>query len=872
MTSISHIRNLLLTTDEASRATVLVLPSSRVVARLSLNFHVRASALSPCGLFAAFVGEKTEVWKLPEGTVPQFGAWNRVASFASSARTITWSPDSKRIAVGGTAVVTVYTLSTRQQGVHVKPLILHGHREAVISIHFVGLRGLLTLSHDGILFCWRLRYNDAEKNYGKSKYAYADEPGHNPKRKYYEVPVSAKLISRHYVKQGGARSARCSSICSPFLVVGMSNGVFALYELPDDMVSESEALDIGLFEIGEIRKRKRRAEKATKDDRRVAPALSNAMEREGQQVDEKIPVMPFTELSLLHSLSASAGAIKHITFNSIGDWIALSSSGGQILVWDWRAETHVLKQQAHLLSATSVAFSPDGRVVATGSKEGRIKLWSVATGFCAATFSEHQSSVSAIRFASNDVIVSASFDGTVRAFDIRRYRNFRVMVGPPPIRQFGCVAVDAAGELVAAGCVDSFEIVVWSIRTGQVVELLNGHQGPVRGLSFRPRRGTLASSSWDRTVRLWDMYERKGSCEILEHSKEVLDVIFRPDGKEFAACTASGEIVLWDAEKGAVVGTIDGARDAAPGRLRDSRTVAPQKGHFQTLSYSADGRFLFAGAASKYVCLYNLPEGSNPTLVSRVAVTQNQNFDGLLDRLNSKNLTVSGHAITTLDDDDEAAEEYADQKIANGRSLPGADAEEKLRRKRLMKAEVFCVNTCATGRLWAAVSSEGVLVYGEGEDDEQGGFLFDPRNLEIDITPKAIWKAASHGNHVTALSAALRLNDQDCLNFVVERVPLENVHLVIAAVPILFFSRLVYLFAWRLDNTPHLEFNLMWAKKLMIAQGAKAHNVASDPSTVNAALRALNRACLEHSRRIMPIADNNQHMLNYLKTVSAQGD
>lgn len=883
LTSITFANNRLLVTDEQSRAFVFTPPFIQPYARLSLRSNVLTAAISPCGKMAAFAGDKLEVWAVPSYPLPTFAAWSKIAEFASgltSTACVAWSSDSRRISIGhSTGTVTMYTIDTglRRPGVHVKPLVLHGHRTALVSMHFVGSNGFVTVSSDGILFCWRLRYNDDAESYAPEEYPFLkDDQTRNPRRRQFIVPVSGTLVSRHFVKQGGAKRVCSCDVTDPLLVVGLSNGIFALYELPDEMTREDKALDEGLFELNEINAKKKAREReeaerySTRRKRRARGA--NAMESDQQsdedtdESDEETPRdIGFADITLLHTLSATGGAITRISFNSTGSWIAMASTqGGQIVIWDWRAESHVLKQQAHSLSTDTAAFSPDGRAIATGSKDGRVKLWGVHTGFCVATFTNHEGPVSAVTFAANDVIVSASYDGTVRAFDIRRYRNFRIMVGPPPRRQFGCVAVDGAGELVAAGCIDTFEIIVWSLRTGQVVELLNGHQGPVSGIAFRPHRGTLASSSWDRSIRLWDMYERKGSCEVLEHSKEVLDVCFRPDGKELGGCTTGGEIVLWDPESGNVTGTIDGARDAAAGRRRESRTVAPEKGHFQSICYSADGRFIIAGAASKNLCFFHVAEGSRPSMVRKICVTENQNFDGLLDRLNTKNLTDSGHVMQEINDEDEGADDYDLSRHAKHKSLPGATSEAELQRKKLVQAEVRCVHACATGRLWSAVTAEGVLVYGNAGNDEYGEAFFDPTHLDVDVTPKEARKAADEKDFTMALMIALRLNERDCLNYVVEKVNVDRITLVVSEMPTVYFSRLVTLFAWRLDQTPHLEFNLRWAKSLLLVHGERARNGDSNVANVNSALRALNRACVAHSRRLTPIADRNEYMLSYL--------
>lgn len=877
--------------DELGRAALVALPSGRVVARVSLRLGgaVVDARLSLCGRYAAFASEgAVQVWGVPVGGVPEYAAFEEVvklkAGGAAGKGCLDWSKCGRFLAVGGRdGICFVFTIRRREGAKgRVKPCVLYGHRDALTRVLFCGERGLLTISRDGVLFCWRLRFNERG---GDGVVVEGGDGGSSDEDDVFEgdvgvdntrvVPVEAKLASRHFVKAGNGKRVRSAAVHEGLLTVGMSNGVFALYQLPEVMaVGEDQGFDRGLFELGDRSKVARKGRENEAKRRRAAAAKEGKDVEEEDTGSERRPRMGFTDLDVLHTLSVSSGALTDIEFSPTGAWLALASAhAGQITVWEWRSETHILKQQAHLLSATTLAFSPDGRAIATGSRDGRVKLWNVSNGFCAATFSDHKAAVTSIAFAAKDVIVSASLDGTVRAFDIRRYRNFRVLVGPPPHRQFGAVAVDAAGELVAAGCVDTFEIVVWSLRTGNVVELLAGHKGPVSSIAFRPHRGTLASGSWDRTVRMWDMYERKGSCEVLEHSKEVLGVCFRPDGKELATATMSGEILLWDAEQGIVSGSIDGARDAAAGRTRNSRTAAQQRGHFQSVSYSADGRFLLAGAASKHVCVYNVSDGTAPSLVDRYAVTDNKNFDGLLDELNSGELTSGGYAPEVIDDDDEGDEAYGEAKIAAGRSLPGAESELKTKRKKMVQAEVKCVQFCPTGRVWGAVTTEGVLVYAEASASGIGGsdadaVAFDPTDLDLDVTPDVALTAARNGEYETALLVAMRLNERPVMSSVLESVPVAEVGLVLTRLSAVYFTRLMLLLAWRLDNGPHLAFDLEWAQRALVIHGARSHAASTDPGAVNTALRALHRAVSAHSKRLAPLSTRNSDSLQYLLSLS----
>ncbi len=900
--------NSILAVNSFARATLLMqngtLRSNLAVPLMGLT----AACVSPCGKHAAFSNAtETSIWRIPEDPVPGYADFDCLQTFRAGATcnsAMAWSSDSKRLAIAGRdGTCRVFTL--RRAGEERRkliPLVLHGHREPIIVVRFCGKRGFVTISRDGAMFCWRLRFNDVPKKSetgstkptedeksggeefeGSEKSEELDpesdlesgddesdeedqefEDATNPgemKRGWF-LPVEAFLFSRHFVKKGGARRIRSGDISSNMVVVGMSNGVFALFKLPAEMAEgENEDLDRGFFELRQD----------VIDTRKEQKKRAREMDPELMVQKPRMPSSGFTELELVHELSVSAGALTDIVFNDSGEWIALASShSGQVIVWEWRSETHILKQQSHTLTSTASAFSADGRALASGSLDGRIKLWGVSSGFCAATFADHTAAVTGIAFAGKDVVVSSSLDGTVRAFDIRRYRNFRVLVAPPPQRQFGCVAVDLSGDLIAAGCIDTFEVFVWSLRTGNVVEVLAGHKGPVSSLAFRPRRGTLATASWDRTVRLWDMYEKKGSCEVLEHSKEVLSVAFRPDGEEFASCTLSGEITLWNAETGTITGTIDGGRDAAPGRSRASRTVAPKRGHFQSLSYSADGRLLLCGAASKYVCVYIVADGISPSLVDKHAVTRNQDFDALKDHLNSKNLTSSGHSFEDIEFDDEDAESYGETVMARRRSQPGAPSEALTKRKNLQKAEVKCVRYSPTGRMWAAVTHEGVLLYGEGDGrtNNSEDTVFDPVNLGVDITPKSAEQAANDKQYRKALMIALRLGERSVLNRVLEKIPTEEISLVVDQISSSYFVQLVSLLAWRIENTPHIDFNLLWARRLLLRHGGQAHLASRDGEAVNTALRALLRVTTAQSKKLTPVADKNQYTLAYLKDLS----
>lgn len=88
-------------------------------------------------------------------------------------------------------------------------------------------------------------------------------------------------------------------------------------------------------------------------------------------------------------------------------------------------------------------------------------------------------------------------------------------------------------------------------------------------------QGVLASGSWDRTVRTWEIFKKNKPSETYEHNSDVLAIDFRPDGKQLVSSTRDGQLTFWNLKHGAIEAYIDGKQDIAGGRReRDVRTAA----------------------------------------------------------------------------------------------------------------------------------------------------------------------------------------------------------------------------------------------------------------------------------------------------------
>lgn len=158
--------------------------------------------------------------------------------------------------------------------------------------------------------------------------------------------------------------------------------------------------------------------------------------------------------------------------NNTGDWVALGCADlGQLLVWEWQSETYAMKQQGHSSNMKCLAYSPDGQFIVSGGEDGKVKLWNTTNGFCTVTFGDHSCAITNVLFSNNrKFLVSGSLDGTARAYDLLRYRNFKTYTSPRPV-QFSCLALDSSDQFLAAGGQDVFEIYLWSVKMGTLLEV-----------------------------------------------------------------------------------------------------------------------------------------------------------------------------------------------------------------------------------------------------------------------------------------------------------------------------------------------------------------------------------------------------------------
>ncbi|QLL31080.1 hypothetical protein HG536_0A08970 [Torulaspora globosa] len=564
------------------------------------------------------------------------------------------------------------------------------------------------------------------------------------------------------------------------------------------------------------------------------------------------------DFTLIQQLSMGQNPINTVSINSSGEWLAFGSSKlGQLLVYEWQSESYILKQQGHFDSLNGLAYSPDGSRVVTAAEDGKIKVWDVVSGFCLVTLEGHTSSVTAVQFAKKgQVLFSCSLDGTVRAWDLIRYRNFRVFTAAERI-QFSCLAVDPSGECVCAGSIDSFDIHVWSVQTAQLLDSLSGHEGPVSCLSFSQENSVLASASWDKTIRIWSIFGRSQQVEPIEVYSDVLALTTRPDGKQVAVSTLKGQISIFDIESGKQVGNIDCRRDIISGRHLEDRFTAKnseRSKHFTTINYSFDGRAIVAGGNNNSICLYDIP---NEVLLKRFVVSRNMTLNGTMEFLNSSRMTEAG-SLDLIDEDGDNSD--LEDRIDN--TLPGSRRGGDLSTRRIRpEIKVTSVQFSPTANAFAAASTEGLLIY--SVDDS---FVFDPFDLDVDVTPQTTLNALQEKEYLNAFVMAFRLNEEYLIHKIYETIPVSEISLVSARLPVVYLARVLKFIGDLAMESRHIEFNLLWIKALLSAHGSYIYARKHEFGT---ATRSIQRFIGRVARDVVSASTKNKYACNFITNTSA---
>ncbi|KAK4461139.1 HET-R [Cladorrhinum samala] len=303
------------------------------------------------------------------------------------------------------------------------------------------------------------------------------------------------------------------------------------------------------------------------------------------------PVVEADWNACLQTLEGHGNTVRSVAFSPDGQRLASGSDDNTVKIWDPASGQCLQTLEDHNGPVESVAFSPDGQRLASGSEDNTVKIWDPASGQCLQTLEDHNGLVESVAFSPDGQrLASGSFDNTVKIWDPASGQCLQTFEGHN--ESVISVAFSPDSQQLASGSEDD-TVKIWDPASGQCLQTLEDHNGPVRSVAFSPDGQRLASGSFDNTVKIWDPISRQCLQTLKGHGDIVWSVAFSPDSQRLASGSEDNTVKIWD--------------PAAGGQYL--QTLKGHNGPVESVTFSPDGQRLASGSFDNTVKIWDPASG-----------------------------------------------------------------------------------------------------------------------------------------------------------------------------------------------------------------------------------------------------------------------
>jgi WD40 repeat protein len=303
------------------------------------------------------------------------------------------------------------------------------------------------------------------------------------------------------------------------------------------------------------------------------------------------------------NLLGDAGLVDSLAFSPDGQRLASGSRDQTLKIWDCATGKELLALEAQVGWGNSVAFSPDCRRLAAALDDHTVKIWDSATGKELFVLKGHAGVVHGVSFSPDGQrLASASDDHTVKIWDSTTGKEiFALKSHAAGVRS---VVFSPDGQRLASASLDK-TVKIWNTASGRELFALKGHTGGVNSVTFSPDGQRLGSASFDQTVKIWESATGRELFTLKGHAGVVPSVAFSPDGQRLASGGFDQAVRIWDSVTG--------------------RELFALKGHaawVTSVAFSPDGQRLASGSHDKTVKIWDSATDKKRFVLNVRAVTR----------------------------------------------------------------------------------------------------------------------------------------------------------------------------------------------------------------------------------------------------------
>ena len=275
----------------------------------------------------------------------------------------------------------------------------------------------------------------------------------------------------------------------------------------------------------------------------------------------KATPVPRSPITMPYTYPGHSDAVDAVAWSPTSKLIASGSMDGTVQVWSPYAGSPapLFTYRGHSGSVLGVAWSPDNMRIASASSDRTVQIWEPFSGKTLLTYRGHADTVRALTWSPDGVhIASSSEDHTVQVWDSATGQTLLTYNGHADT--VVSVAWSRDGKRIASAGFDG-TVQVWDATTGNNVLTYRGHSGAVNAVAWSPDNMRISSASSDRTVQVWDSSTGERFIAYTGHTDTVLTVAWAPNSKFIASGSADKTVQVWEFTTGAPLMTYTGHSD-----------------------------------------------------------------------------------------------------------------------------------------------------------------------------------------------------------------------------------------------------------------------------------------------------------------------